>query len=82
MCFGLWKSRWCSINIAGGTLCYSPGRVCRSIVKTVILHNISIDSGLQEELHNNTEADDIVAPFDTTLSGTIERQSVVTDYFD
>ena len=42
-----------------------------------------IDSGLQEELNINTEVDDIVAPSDTTsLSGTIKRRSVVTDYFD
>ena len=67
----------------GGTLYYSPGRVCRLAVATMILHNICIDNGLQGEVDIITEADDIVAPSDaTTLSGNIVRQSVETDYFD
>ena len=45
--FGIWKSRWRSMDKTGGTLCYSPERVCRLAVATMVLHNICIDHGLQ-----------------------------------
>ena len=47
--FGLWKSRWRSMDRTGGSLCYSPGRVCKLVLATMILHNICIQHGLQLE---------------------------------
>ena len=64
----------------GGTLCYSPERVCRLAVATIVLHNICIDHGLQWE--NDVITEDIIDPPDTTISGNIVRQSVISDYFD
>ena len=66
----------------GGTLCYYPERVCRLAVATMVLHNICIDHGLQWENDVITEEDDIIDPPDTTISGNIVRQSVISDYFD
>ena len=83
--FGLWKSRWRSMDKTGGTLCYSPERVCRLAVATMVLHNICIDHGLELE-HDTTFSimqDDTVNPPDaTTPAGNIVRQSVITEYFD
>ena len=36
----MWKRRWRSIDKTGGTLCYLPDRVYRSVVATMVLHNI------------------------------------------
>ena len=47
--FGVWKSKWRSMDKTGGTLCYSPEQVCRLPVATMVLHNICIDHGLQWE---------------------------------
>ena len=50
--FGLWKSRWRSMDKTGGSLCYSPGRVCRLVVATMVLHNICVQHGLQWEIES------------------------------
>ena len=82
--FGVWKSRWRSMDKTGGTLCYSPERVCRLAVATMVLHNICIDHGLNWETADilPEEDDTTIDPPDTTLSGNMIRQSVVADYFD
>lgn len=41
-CNGLLKSRFRCLNMSGGTLLYSPEKVCGIIVASVILHNICI----------------------------------------
>ena len=81
--FGVWKSRWRSMDKTGGTLCYSPERVCRMVVATMVLHNICIDHGLHLETNITAEEDDIIEPPDTnTHSGNMVRQSVITEYFN
>ena len=84
--FGLWKSRWRSMDKTGGTFCYSPERVCRLAVATMVLHNICIDHGLDLEHHTTfsiMQEDDTVNPPDaTTPAGNIVRQSVITEYFE
>ena len=77
MRFGVWKSRLRSMDKTGGTLCYSPERVCRLAVATTVLHNICIDHGLQWENYVITEEDDIIDRPDTTISGNIVLQSVI-----
>ena len=45
--FVVWKNRWRYMDKTGGTLCYTPERVCRLIVATMVLHNVCIDYNLQ-----------------------------------
>ena len=67
----------------GGTLCYSPERVCRMVVANMVLHNICIDHGLHLETNITAEEDDIIEPPETnTHSGNMVRQSVITEYFN
>ena len=83
MRFGIWKSRWRSMDKTGGTLCYSPERVCRLAVATMVLHNICIDHGLQGEVDFVKQEDEIIAaPDETTHSGNTVRLSVIADYID
>ena len=81
--FGLWKSRWRSMDKTGGSLCYSPGRVCRLVVATMVLHNICIQHGLQWEIESpvGVEEGEVPLPLDPTTSGHSVRQSVVYNYF-
>ena len=48
--FGIWKSRWRSMDKAGGNLCYSLEIVCKLIVSTMILHNFCIDRGMLTDI--------------------------------
>ena len=82
-----------------GTLCYTPERVCRLVVATMVLHNFCIDHKLQWQIdtiaQEDTFAEDIIAE-DTiaedtiaegsfpgaTTNASIDRQSVITNYFD
>ncbi|KAI6651446.1 Nuclease HARBI1 [Oopsacas minuta] len=43
--FGLWKSRWRSMGMTGGSLCFCPKRVGRQLVAAMALHNICIQHG-------------------------------------
>ena len=80
--FGLWKSRWRSMDKTGGSLCYSPGRVCRLVVATMVLNNICIQHGLQWEIESpvGVEEGEVPLPLDPT-SGHSVRQLVVYNYF-
>ncbi|KAJ1124880.1 hypothetical protein NDU88_003327 [Pleurodeles waltl] len=40
--FGILKSRFCCLDITGGSLLYSPEMVCRIILTCAILHNICV----------------------------------------
>ena len=55
----------------GGSLCYSPGRVCKLVLSTMILHNLCIQHGLQleQELLIEIEEDPEIVPHDSTTSG-------------
>ena len=48
--FGLWKSRWRSMDITGGTLCNTPEKCCEIIVTTMVLHNICVEHGLLTDI--------------------------------
>ena len=82
--FGLWKSRWRSMDRTGGSLCYSPGRVCKLVLATMILHNLCIQHGLQleQELLIEIEEDPEIVPHDSTTSGQALHQSVIYEYFN
>ena len=82
--FGVWKSRWRSMDKTGGTLCYTPERVCRLVVATMVLHNFCIDHKLQWQI-DTIEQEDTIAEDSfpgATTNGSIVRQSVITNYFD
>ena len=50
--FGIWKSRWSSMDKTGGTLCNSPEKNCKIIIATMVLHNMCIDHGLLTRTRN------------------------------
>ena len=84
--FGVWKSRWRSMDKTGGTLCYLPDRVCRSVVATMVLHNICIDHNLIWQIdpieQESIIAADVHPPDSVTYSASSIRNSVITNYFD
>ena len=82
--FGLWKSRWRSMDKTGGTLCYTPERTCKLVVATMMLHNICILHRLQleQELFIDIQEDDEVFPHDPASSGQVIHQSVINEYFN
>ena len=45
-CFGLLKGRWLRIGPAGGTLLYTPEKVCHIILACSVLHNIALVNGV------------------------------------
>ena len=51
--FGIWKSSWKSVDKTGGTLCYTPERVCKIILalcyNMCINHDLSTDINIDEE---------------------------------
>ena len=70
----------------GGTLCYSPERVCRLVVATMVLHTICIDHNLIWQIESigqeSSIAADVHPPDSVTSSGSIVRNSIITNYFD
>ena len=54
--FGIWKSRWRSMDKTGGSLCCSAEVVYKLIISTMVLHNFCIDHGLPTEI-NTLEID-------------------------
>ena len=84
--FGLWKSRWRSMDKTGGALCCSPDRVCWLILTTMVLHNICIDHSLQWQIDVPEMTDDLepefTSPDSITPSGDLRRQEIIVDYFD
>uniref|UniRef100_A0A3B4VC25 Putative nuclease HARBI1 n=1 Tax=Seriola dumerili TaxID=41447 RepID=A0A3B4VC25_SERDU len=45
-CFGLLKGRWLCLGPAGGTLLYTPEKVCDIILACSVLHNIALVNGV------------------------------------
>ncbi|XP_034035060.1 putative nuclease HARBI1 [Thalassophryne amazonica] len=43
-CAGLLKGRWMCLRHAGGTLLYTPEKVCRIILACSVLHNIALEN--------------------------------------
>lgn len=58
-CFGLLKSRFKALHRTGGTLCYTPEKVCKIITACAVLHNICINYRLDEPvtISDNAEHD-------------------------
>ena len=81
--FGIWKSRWRSMDKTGGSLCYSPERVCKLILSSMILHNFCIDCGLQIDIEN-LESDMPYTETDYTEhsdNGILVRENIIINYF-
>ncbi|XP_035233538.1 uncharacterized protein LOC118205356, partial [Stegodyphus dumicola] len=47
LCFGVMKSRFRALHDTGGTILYSPNKVCKMVVATAILHNICLKYGVE-----------------------------------
>ncbi len=45
-CIGLLKGRWLCLGSAGGTLLYTPQKVCDIILACGVLHNIAQSNGV------------------------------------
>ena len=80
--FGIWKSRWRSMDKTGGSLCYKPELICKLIVSTMVLHNFCIDRGL------HTEIDILESEFPIDLddqqhseNANLLRKQIVVNYF-
>ena len=69
----------------GGTLCYLPDRVCRSVVAEMVLQNNCIDHNLIWQIdpieQESIIAADLHPPDSVTYSASFIR-SVITNYFD
>ena len=76
--FDIWKSRWRSIDKHGGSLCYSPERVCKLIVSPYFC----LDHGLQieyEDLEPEIPSDLVETDSD---NGVNVRQELIANYFN
>ena len=66
----------------GGSLCYSPERVCKLILSSMILHNFCIDCGLQIDIENLES----VMPYTETDytehsdNGILVRENIIINY--
>ena len=81
--FGIWKSRWRSMDKTGGSLCYSPERVCKLILSSMKLHNFCIDCRLQIDIEN-LESDMPYTETDYTEhsdNGILVRENIIRNYF-
>ena len=81
--FGIWKSRWSSMDKTGGTLCYSPEKCCIIIIAIMVLHNMCIDHGLLIELE--TSMDEPTPGIDylqePSENGILMSEAIVTEFF-
>ena len=78
--FGIWKSRWRSMDKTGGTLCYTPERVCKIILSTMLLHNMCINHGLLMDIDIDEELTlDIDLP-EPSANGVTMRQEIVSNF--
>ena len=74
--FGIWNSRWKSMDKTGGSLCYSPERICKLILSSMILHNycLQIDIENLESDIPSTETDYT----DLANTGNLVRKDTIT----
>ena len=80
--FGIWKSRWRSMDKTGGTLYYTPERVCKIILATMLLHNMCINHGLLTDIDIDEELTlDIHLP-EPSANGVTMRQEIVSNFFE
>ena len=80
--FGIWKSRWRSMDRTEGTLCYSPEK-CKIIIATMVLHNMCIDHGLLTELEATMDEPTPGIDYlqEPSENGIIMRETIVTEFF-
>ena len=60
--FGLLKSRFRCLSQSGGTLLYTPEKVCKIVVAVAVLHNFCIRRGIantEDDVQNENFEDDI-----------------------
>ena len=81
--FGIWKSRWRSMDRTGGTLCYSPEKCCKIIIATMVLHNMCIDHGLLTELESTMDEPTPGIDYlqEPSENGIVMREAIVTEFF-
>ena len=83
--FGIWKSRWRSLDKTGGSLCYGADRVCRIIVTKMILHNFCIQHGLHTDIDVSEDFHDSAPELDgieVSENGVLARQTIDGNYFN
>ncbi|KAJ1149196.1 hypothetical protein NDU88_002011 [Pleurodeles waltl] len=81
--FGLLKARFKCLQLTGGTLCYSPEKVCKIVVLCCMLHNLALRRHvpyLQEEEVGNAPVA-AVDPEDSENEDVDNRTSVIWQYF-
>ena len=80
--FGIWKSSWRSMDKTGGTLCYSPEKLCRIIIATIVLHNLYIDHGLLTSKKSMDEPTlDTNSLQEPSENGILMRETIVNEFF-
>ena len=79
--FGIWKSRWRSMDKTGGTLYHSPEKCCKIIIATMVLHNMCIDHGLLTELETSMDEPTPDYLQEPSENGILMRETIVTEFF-
>ncbi|KAI6658137.1 Nuclease HARBI1 [Oopsacas minuta] len=81
--FGIWKSRWRSMDKTGGSLCYRPERVCKLILSSMILHNLCVVCCLQIDIENLESDMPYTETEDTEHSDNriLVRENIFINYF-
>ena len=81
--FGIWKSRWRSMDETGGSLCYKPDRICKLIVSTAILHNFRMNHGLSIEYDDSDQEMPIeLVETESIDNGVLVRQEIIANFFN
>ena len=80
--FGIWKSRWRSMDKTGGFLSYSPEKCCKIIMATMVLHNICINHGLDTDIDTLDEQIHETHTPHSSGNGVLMRQEIVSTFFD
>ncbi|KAJ1115083.1 hypothetical protein NDU88_003311 [Pleurodeles waltl] len=88
--FGILKSRFCCLDITGGSLLYSPEMVCKIILTCSILHNICIKRNIpllepDPYMPENEEEEDAALQHEgeqpNTAAGVRRRKHIVNNCF-
>ncbi|KAJ1098068.1 hypothetical protein NDU88_003184 [Pleurodeles waltl] len=88
--FSILKSRFCCLNITGGSLLYSPEMVCRIIRTCAILHNICVKRNIpllepDPYMPEDEEEEDAGLQQEgeqpNTAAGVRRRQHIVNNFF-
>ena len=81
--FGIWKSRWRSMDKIAGSLCYRPDSICKLIVSTAILDCFCMNHGLSIEYDNSDQEMPVeLAETYSIDNGVLVRQEIIANYFN